>query len=201
MRSKGYGSWVGVCVCVCVCLSNLTLGASVRPENTVRYILSLIRGKNERNRSRKPSLKISISLQTVKVFHVSIPQELPTPQPLNLHLPISAYLSAPVHNLQNLSNRISSQSLPNGWVKCQDTSEGQTMTFARLTVNSALLDVSTSFLVKVDRNLEWTLGCHGVQVQINQCPVVSTIPRIISCTNDLIHIPTACSNSACSLNW
>ena len=155
----------------------------------------------ERNRSRKPSLKISISLQTVKVFHVSIPHELPTLQPLNLHLPISAYLSAPVHNLQNLSNRISSQSLPNGWVKCQDTSEGQTMTFARLTVNSALLDVSTSFVVKVDRNLEWTLGCHGVQVQIDQCPVVSTIPRSISCTNDLIHILTACSNShVCSGN-
>ena len=38
MRSEGYGSWV--CLCVCVCLSvtsNLTPGASVRPENTVTY--------------------------------------------------------------------------------------------------------------------------------------------------------------------
>ena len=40
-----------------------------------------------------------------------------------------------------------------------------------------------------------------VQVQIDQCPVVSTIPRSISCTNDLIHILTACSNShVCSGN-
>ena len=52
-----------------------------------------------------------------------------------------------------------------------------------------------------DHNLEWNLGCHGVQVQIDQCPVVSTIPRSISCTNDLIHILTACSNShVCSGN-
>ena len=40
MRSEGYGSWVCLCVCVCVCVSvksNLTPGASVRPENTVTY--------------------------------------------------------------------------------------------------------------------------------------------------------------------
>ena len=44
-------------------------------------------------------------------------------------------------------------------------------------------------------------SCHGVQVQIDQCPVVSTIPRSISCTNDLIHILTACRNShVCSGN-
>ena len=34
MRSEGYGSWVGLCVSV---KSNLTPGASVRPENTVTY--------------------------------------------------------------------------------------------------------------------------------------------------------------------
>ena len=38
MRSEGYGSWVSVCVSVCLCVkSNLTSGASIRPENTVTY--------------------------------------------------------------------------------------------------------------------------------------------------------------------
>ena len=38
MRSEGYGTWVCLCVCVCVSVkSNLTSGASVRPENTVTY--------------------------------------------------------------------------------------------------------------------------------------------------------------------
>ena len=43
MRSEGYGSCVCVCVCVRVCLSvksNITSGASVRPENTVTYSAS-----------------------------------------------------------------------------------------------------------------------------------------------------------------
>ena len=36
MRSEGYCSWACLCVCVSV-KSNLTSGASARPENTVTY--------------------------------------------------------------------------------------------------------------------------------------------------------------------
>ena len=37
MRSKGYGSWVGLSVCLCVSVQHLTFKASVRSENAVTY--------------------------------------------------------------------------------------------------------------------------------------------------------------------
>ena len=39
------------------------------------------------------------------------------------------------------------------------------------------LKVETIFLVKINEELNWTLCCHGSRVEVDSCPLFSTIPN------------------------
>ena len=62
---------------------------------------------------------------------------------------------------------MSTATLPQGWVEYADSTTEGTLVFAKLSIDLSLLTTSATFLVKeeeVNEELNWTLSCHGVQV-------------------------------------
>ena len=63
-------------------------------------------------------------------------------------------MTAPVTDLHHLCSRLSAQSLPDGWRKHMDgTHSCSGLILSYLSVNSSTLMPVTTFIVKVDNNL------------------------------------------------
>jgi len=95
--------------------------------------------------------------------------EIPSsPLCLPLSLPLSVYLSAELPDLPSLQNRLASQALPPGWVQHVDPSLQDCLIFASLKVDPDLLAATTTFVVKVDSTLEWSMSCYSTLVEVEQ---------------------------------
>ena len=136
---------------------------------------------------KKLSFIISIRLQDVTVTSLSaVPNQLVQIPQLILSLPISTYMTAPVTDLHHLCSRLSAQSLPDGWRKHMDgTHSGLILSY--LSVNSSTLMPVTSFIVKVDNNLKWSLSYNGMLVK-NQQHCGFSILEEIKCLNDVLTV-------------
>ena len=104
---------------------------------------------------------------------------------LVMSLPLSAYLSAPVTDLNHLSSCLASQSLPGGWVQHVCACQNDSPFFASLTINSPLLSAIATFLVRVDNDMSWTLSYHGVRLEAEQCQALAAIPQRITSVSDV----------------
>jgi len=122
---------------------------------------------------------------------------------LPLSLPLSAYLTAPVSDLNLLYHRISTQKLPDGWIthSFKQSDDGSLFLSSVPAIDSSTLIATTTFVVKVDRDLKWSLSYHGILVQNNQCDVLSVIPPKVSCVQDILTLLNTIQNSRmCSGN-
>ena len=102
-------------------------------------------------------------------FIISIPYQLiQAPQlTLTLSLPISAFVTAPVTDLCHLNTRLSMQSLPNGWVRHMNELHNG-LIFSSLSIDSFALLPITTFIVKIDCDLKWSLSYNGITVKNQQ---------------------------------
>ena len=131
-------------------------------------------------------MQVSIPLSVVMVFTVSIPFHLiNVPKPV-LSLPLSAYLTAPITDLKHLSSCLASQSLPAGWIEHIDARQNNCLIFASFTISSSLLTATATFIVKVDDAFHWTVSCHRIQLEAEQCQALAAIPQRITCASDLM---------------
>ena len=116
----------------------------------------------------------------------AVPNQLVQIPQLILSLPISTYMTTPVTDLHHLCSRLSAQSLPDGWRKhMYGTHSGLILSY--LSVNSSTLMPVTSFIVKVDNNLKWSLSYNGMLVK-NQQHCGFSISEEIKCLKDVLTV-------------
>ena len=116
---------------------------------------------------KKLSFVISIKLQDVTVLPLSIPRQLIQVPRLILSLPVSAYTTAPIADLHHLCSRLSAHSLPDGWIIHVDDTHND-LILSSLTIDASTLLPTTTFIIKVDHNLKWSLCCNGILVKNEQ---------------------------------
>ena len=108
-------------------------------------------------------------------------------QELTLSFPLQFYLSSRVTCCQQLQSKLTDQPLPTGWVQHVDASMDCLM-FASLASNPDIPAVSVNLSLKVDPTLHWSLSCHGVRVELDQCSALSAAPRSIESASALLSI-------------
>ena len=124
-------------------------------------------------------------------FIISIPYQLiQAPQlTLTLSLPISAFVTAPVTDLCHLNTRLSMQSLPNGWVRHMNELHNG-LIFSSLSIDSFALLPITTFIVKIDCDLKWSLSYNGITVKNQQLSIFGDSQQI-KCLNDVLILLTS----------
>ena len=64
----------------------------------------------------------------------------------------------------------------------------ESLVFAKVAIELPLLSADTTYLVRVDEELRWSLSCHGLLVEVDQCSVLATIPHTIASAGALLHL-------------
>ena len=113
---------------------------------------------------------------------------LQSPQ-LTLSLPISAFITAPVTDLSHLDTRLSMQSLPDGWVRHMNASHNG-LIFSSLSIDSFALLPTTTFVVKIDCDLKWSLSYNGIAFKNQQLSGFGDSQQI-KCLNDVLILLTS----------
>lgn len=145
--------------------------------------------RRKTHKRKELSFVISIRLKDVRVLPLSIPRQLiQTPQ-LTLSLPISAFVTAPVTDLYHLNTRLSMQSLPDGWIRHMNASHNG-LIFSSLSIDSFALLPITTFIVKIDCDLKWSLSYNGIKVKNQQLSSFSGSQQI-KCLNDVLLLLTS----------
>lgn len=99
-------------------------------------------------------------------------------------------LHVPVTDLTHLRKFLGGQSLPDGWTEYSNSTTEGTLVLIKLSINLPLLSADATFLVKVDGDLRWTLSCHGTLVEVDQCQVLSSVPRQLNSAGALLNLLT-----------
>ena len=116
-----------------------------------------------------------------------------SPLRLPLSLPLSVYLSAELPDLPSLRNHLASQTLPAGWVQHVDPFLQNCLIFASLRVNPDLLTATTTFVVKMDSTLKWSMSCYSNLVEVEQCCALAAMPRSVKSASALLRLLTTIS--------
>ena len=103
---------------------------------------------------------------------------------LKLSLPISAYTTAPITDLHHLCSRLSTHPLSHGWMRHMDATNSG-LIFSSLSVDSSTLMPVTTFIVKVDNNLKWSLSYNGILVKNQQHNTFGNSQQI-KCLSDVL---------------
>ena len=88
-------------------------------------------------------------------------------------------MSLPVHmcvDLPCLKSHLEAQPLPDGWIVCATSTTDGTLVFVKLSVNVDVLTADATLLVKVDKELRWSISCHGTLFEVGQNAVLESIP-------------------------
>ena len=112
-----------------------------------------------------------------------------------MSLPISNTLNVPVTNLTHLKKFLGAQSLPNGWIEYSNSTTEGTLVLIKLSINLSLLSADATFMVKVDGDFRWTLSCHGTLVEVDQCQVLSSVPRQLNSAGAVLNLLTTLQSS------
>ena len=73
--------------------------------------------------------------------------------------------------------------------------------FAKISINLPLLSANAEFLLKVSSELRWSLSCHGMMVEIDQCEVFTAVESRVSSAKALLQIiETLQSSQVCCGN-
>ena len=91
-------------------------------------------------------------------------------------------------------------SLPEGWIKYTDSIMEDILVFAKLTINVHPLSAKATMLLKLDKELRWSLSCNGVSVEVGQCSLLSDIPPKLTSVNDVINLLSTFKKNS-SLSW
>jgi len=107
---------------------------------------------------------------------------------LPFFLPLSASLTVPVSDLGQLHHHIPTQKLPDGWIlySLKQSDDSSLFLSSVPAIDLSTLTATTTFVVKVGHDLKWSLSCHVILVQTNQCSVLSVIPPKFSCVQDIL---------------
>ena len=104
-----------------------------------------------------------------------------------MSLPVSAYTTAPIADLHHLCSRLSAHSLPDGWIIHVDDTHND-LILSSLTIDASTLLPTTTFIIKVDHNLKWSLCCNGILVKNEQTLGDLNDSQQITSLNDLLTI-------------
>ena len=70
--------------------------------------------------------------------------------------------------------------LPQGWIQYDRSVEGH-LVFAKMSFDKHFLSATTSILIRVDKELRWSISCHGSLVDVAQSRLLSSVlPRLTS---------------------
>ena len=129
---------------------------------------------------KEPTFVVSIKLQDVRAFPLSIPMRIPR---LTLSLPISAFITALVYDICHLNSRLSMQTLPDGWVRHMNASHSN-LIFTNLSIDSFAMLPITTFIVRIDHYLKWSISYNGIIVKNHQLSGFMDSQQI-KCLNDV----------------
>ena len=81
------------------------------------------------------------------------------------------------------------QSLPDGWIRLMNASH-KCLVFSSLSIDSFALLPITTFIVKIDCDLKWSLSYNGISVRNQQLTTFSDSQQI-KCLNDVLILLTS----------
>ena len=82
-------------------------------------------------------------------------------------------------DLTCLRSHLEAQSLPDGWI-CTDSTSEDPLVLAKFSVDVHTLSANASLLVKVDKDFRWSVSCHGILVEVGRCDVLTAIPPLLN---------------------
>ncbi len=97
--------------------------------------------------------------------------------------------------MAHLKKFLGGQSLPDGWTEYSNSTTEGTLVLIKLSINLPLLSADATFIVKVDGDLRWTLSCHGTLVEVDQCRVLSLVPRQLNSAGAVLDLLTTLQSS------
>jgi len=74
-----------------------------------------------------------------------------------------------------------------------DPSLQDCLIFASLKVDPDLLAATTTFVVKVDSTLEWSMSCYSTLVEVEQCRALAAMPHSVKSATALLRLLTTIS--------
>ena len=109
----------------------------------------------------------------------------------HIHVPITAYKTAPVRSLEHLSQRLDTlPTLTVGWREHTEARETGNLLFTSLANNSSTTTLTTLAVI-VDRNFHWHVQYNGYTLDCDNCQALQSIPKTINCVqhvSDLLRL-------------
>ena len=62
------------------------------------------------------------------------------------------------------------------------------LVFSKISINLPLLSANVEFILKVSNDLSWSLSCHGMLVEIDQCHAFTAVESRVSSAKALLQI-------------
>lgn len=95
---------------------------------------------------------------------------------------------APCTDLATLRSHMKGECLPDGWIESNGAVSEGVLIYAKVTIDPLLLSTNAEYVVKVDEVLKWSLGCHGVIVEVENCSVLWKIPRQLTSYSEMVDL-------------